>query len=324
MILKKNILIVLILTAFSLSVCRDAFSQNSSKDKPGNPMLDGHEFIVNGFIENPFLTTTLKSKLGFATSLSTEIPLLRLADTTNLKIDADISYVNGGFEYQNAIQDWAAIWVNFSGIARIGTNTASIFISGVTANSSFETGMLFKIKEWKKTYLSSSIRITNTSTTILNIFPFIRGIVDSNFNFTTNRLVNTLNPLAGEVDVRAAFSPEKHWSILSYIKGGYGENVEVDEIKNRFTYELGATANYNLNTRNDFPLGIGAGFKLNSQSPTLEYSKRLTQSYMLQLAYTGREDFLLSLESLYTVIPVNYRDVTINLSSFAFSWAYFF
>ena len=136
--------------------------------------------------------------------------------------------------------------------------------------------------------------------------------------------MSSLNPLEGQFDVRAAFSPSKPWSISSYIQGSIGENIESFNIVNRFSYELGISATYNLNTKDNFPLAIGLGIKLDSQSPTLEYTKRLTQYYMLQLAYTGRKDFLISFESLYSRIPVTFRDLTINLSSFGLSWAYYF
>jgi hypothetical protein len=149
----------------------------------------------------------------------------------------------------------------------------------------------------------------------------LTAIIDSTI---PPNIIVSLNPLIGEFDVRAGFSPAGPWSIMSYLKGSYGENIENVDIVNRFNYEIGASANYNLNTKNNFPLGIGLGFRLASNSPTLEYSKRLTQYYMFQLAYTGRNDFTISLESFYTRIPVNFRDLTVNLSSFGFNWAYYF
>ncbi|MDQ3020434.1 MAG: hypothetical protein M3R36_07685 [Bacteroidota bacterium] len=276
-------------------------------------------------MNSPFINTSLRSSLGFATSLSTEIPFLRINDSSSiLNVDADITYVNGNFQYQNAIQDWASIWINAGGVSRIGTNTASIFLSGVTANTFFEAGMLFKIKEFQKSLFSTSFRIKNTNSTILSIYPFIRSIIDSTYYLGERNIVSSLNPLSGEIDLRVAFAPSKAWGMMSYVLGGYGENIESLEIKDRFNYEFGASANYNLNPGSNIPIAIGAGLKLNSSSPTLEYTKRLTQYYMIQLAYTGREDFFLSFESLYSRIPVNYRDVTIDISSFGFSWAYYF
>lgn len=321
MILKNIILNIIFLTIIISGFPGKVFSQENKEDKPGYPILNGHQFIVNGLIKSPFVNTNLKSTLGFATSLSTEIPLLNVPNDSTLNFNADISFVNGVFEYQNAIQDWAAIWANFNGIARLGTNTASLFVSGVTTNTTFNVGMLFKIKEFRKSIFSTSLGIKNTSATILNIFPFITAIIDSTI---PPSLVTNLNPLIGEIDVRAAFSPGRPWSIMSYLKGSYGETIEKVSIVNRFNYEFGASATYDLNTKNQFPVALGAGFRIVSNSPTLEYTKRLTQYYMLQLAYTGRKDFSLGLESLYTRIPVNFRDLTINLTSFAFNWAYYF
>ncbi len=287
-------------------------------------MLDGHEFIINNFIPSPFITTKLSSGLGFATSLKTEIPLLRFADSTSLKVDADISYSNGNFEYQNALTDWAAMWINFSGVARLGTNTASVLVAGVTANTEFNIGMLFKIMEFRNSMFSSSLSINNSSSSVLNIYPFIRGLLDTTYPYSSNHIVNSFNPLSGTIDFRGAYKPDKSWSILGYLSGGYGENVEIDQIQERFIYEFGGSVNYNLNEKNHIPIGFGAAFKLNSASPTLEYTKKVTQTYMLQIAYTGRKDFIVSFESNYLRIPTNYQNVSIKLSAFSFGWAYFF
>lgn len=323
--MKKNIIYTLAIITVTFFLTGVSYSQSGSSDKSGFPKLNGKHFITNSFLKNPFVNTRLASNLGFASSLETEIPLLELRDTViNKTVIADITYVNGIFEFQYAIKDWAAIWLNMSGIARLGTNTVSIFATGVTAATTFETGMLFKIKEFKKSLISTAFSINNSSSTAINIFPFIKSLVDTTYTNPTNQLLNSLTPLSGSLDLRFAYSPGSEWSILSYIEGGYGENVKVDETTNNFFYVLGATCAYNFNEKDNFPLSVGAGFKLASNSPTLQYTKKLTQYYMLQLAYTGQKDFLLGLETNYLTIPTNFEDVTIKLSSFNFSWAYYF
>ncbi len=323
----KNILKnIIVLSVIILGIANPSFTQEIKPHILNNPRLNGNDFIINGFIPNPFLTTHLKSGLGYANSISTEIPLLTFRGDTlqNLKLTADISYINGSFEYQNAIADWAAIYLNFGGIARLGTNTASILASGVTANTNFQIGMLFKLKEYKKSLFSTSFSIKNSTSTILNIYPFIKGLTDSTYQRATDHIVNNFNPLNATLDLRSAYSPSKEWSILSYLQGSYGETLDLDSIENKFSYIFGGSVNYNLNPVNRIPIAFGAGFKLTPLSPTLNYSLRLTQSYVIQIAYTGRKDFSLSFESNYVRIPVEYTNITLNLTSYAFNWTYYF
>ena len=200
--------------------CNNLYSQTQDNGDLNLPKLNGHKFITNSFIPNPFIKSKIRSNLGFATSLETEIPLLRFGDTSNLKLNADITYASGFFEFDYAVKDWAAIWLKFSGIARLGTNTASIFVSGITANTAFETGMLFKIKEFRNSLFSSSIKIQNANSTELSIYKFIRSILDTNISINTSKLVNNFNPLSGNIDLRFAFAPSPKWSILSFIEGG--------------------------------------------------------------------------------------------------------
>ncbi|MBK8552751.1 MAG: hypothetical protein IPL53_17470 [Ignavibacteria bacterium] len=322
--MKKNILQFSFLIIFTFCLTVISFSQESQSENSDHPKLGGNKFILNNFINPPFITTKLSSNLGFATSLETEVPLLRLGDSSTVKIVADITYVNGNFQFQYALKDWAAIWLDMKGIARLGTNTASIFVSGVTANTSFETGMLFKIKEFKKSLFSTSFSISNSSSTNLNIYSFIKTLLDSTYPNPTNNIVNNTTPLSGSMDLRAAWSPSKPWSILSFVEAGYGENVQADETSNNFFYSLGASASYNFDHKHKIPLALGLGLKISSNSPTLQYTKIATQYYMIQLAYTGKKDFLISLESNYLRIPTIYQGVAIKLSSFNFSWAYFF
>ncbi len=148
--------------------------------------------------------------------------------------------------------------------------------------------------------------------------------MDSSYQLKTDNLVNTLTPLSGSVDFRFAYSPSKPWSILSYVETGYGENTDIEKTEDNFFYVFGATANYNFDYNCGFPLGVGAGFKFASNSPTLQYTKKLTQYYLFQLAYTGKKDFTISLESNFLTIPTLYDDITIKLTSVNFGWAYYF
>lgn len=323
--MNKNILHNAFIILFFFCLTETSFSQNNKLNDPSNPKLDGHEFITNGFLKNPFISTSLKSSLGFATSLSSEIPLLKLDSSSNkVKVKADITFVNGNFYFQYAIKDWASIWLNFSGIARLGTNTPSIFLSGVTANSGFETGMLFKIKEFKKSLFSTAFSISNASSTNLNLFSFLKNLYNNPDNIDSVKIINNFTPLSGSLDLRFAYSPSKPWSILSYLGAGYGENIEVNKVSNNFSYVFGATVNYNFNDKYKVPIGIGTGFKISSDSPTLQYTKIATQYYLFQLAYTGKKDFLLSFEGDFLRIPTYWNDIAINTTSYSFNWAYFF
>lgn len=323
----KNIIILFILLTsvfFNAANLSAQLKDNieNEKDRFGTgPQLDNHDFIVNSFVRNPFILTNLRTNLGFASSVETEIPLLRIDSTSeNLKIKGNISYINGLFEFQYAVKDWAAIWLNFSAIARLGTNIPSIFVSGITANTSFETGMMFKVLEFKKMLLSSSVSINNSGSTVVNIFPYLISLTDT---IPGDKLLNSYNPLTGSLDVRLAYSPGKRWSILGYAEGGYGETIGRD-IEDKFLSSFGGTVNYNLSINSKIPLSFGTGFRYNSNSPTLDDVNQWTQAYMLQIAYSGKRDFILSFEANYLRIPSKTFDITLNISSYGINWTYYF
>ncbi|MDQ3021200.1 MAG: hypothetical protein M3R36_11620 [Bacteroidota bacterium] len=285
------------------------------------PQLDGHDFIVNSFIKNPFINTNIRTSLGYATSIETDIPRLKVdSDTISKKLKGNISYISGLFEFQYAVKDWAAIWLSGSAIARLGTNVPSLFVSGITANTSFETGLMFKVLSYKKMLLSSSFSINNSGSSVISIFPYIVSQLDSTYD---NKLLESYNPLSGSVDVRLAYTPGKRWSILGYVESGYGEIIGKD-IDDRFFTSFGATANFNLSINSKTPLSFGTGFRLNSNSPTLDDVSQWTQAYLVQIAYCGKRDFLLSIEATYLRIPSRSYDLTLNLTSYGLNWTYYF
>lgn len=326
--MKKNYQQLFLSFLVIFCINKEVMSQKHDQSELYLPKLNGHKFISNTLIPNPFIKSKISSNLGFATSLETQIPLLRfdslIGNGNNaLELNADVGLATGAFEFSYAIKDWASIWINFSGIGRFGTNTATIFATGVTANSSFESGMLFKIKEFKTSMISSSIKIDNSNSTVLNLYQYIKNIIDST-DLDRNNLTQNYNSLTGNIDLRFAYAPSPKWSILAFIDGGYGEVINVDSIENKFSYSLGGSVNYDLGLTTSLPFGIGGAVRINSNTPTLQYSTALTQYYMLQLVYTGSRDFLIGLESNYVRIPTKLQDVTINLSSFNLNWSYYF
>lgn len=310
----------------------NAISQSKDNNDWSLPTLNGNKFIINSVIPSPFIKSSIKSTLGFASSLETKIPFSGLDTILNpsginsgsLDLKADIGIATGEFQFSFAIKDWASIWLELSGVGRFGTNTQTILFSGITANSAFETGMLFKVFESKKSIISTSIRINNSNSTVVNLYQFINAILDSTINIENNALTKNYNPLTGAIDVRFGYAPSPKWSIMAYVDGGYGEVIDVDTIENKFSYAFGASVNYDLGITTSIPFGFGAAFKLDSNTPTRQYFKNPTQAYMLQIIYTGSKDFTIDLESNYVAVPTRLDDVTLNLSSFSLGWAYYF
>ena len=168
--------------------------------------------------------------------------------------------------------------------------------------------------------LSSSFSISNSGYTVISIFPYIVSLEDT---IADTKLLESYNPLSGAVDLRLAYTPGKNWSVLGYLEGGYGEIVGRN-VEDKFFSTIGGTVNFNLSVDSKTPLSFGTGFKFSSNSPTLDNVKQWTQSYLAQIAYCGKRDFLLSFEATYLRIPTKSYNITVNLTSYALNWSYYY
>jgi hypothetical protein len=66
---------------------------------------------------DPFITTYLRSNTGFGLLLDARLPVLTEADTIAV-LEGDIAFALLAFEYQQAIVDFLAVRIGFTGGAR--------------------------------------------------------------------------------------------------------------------------------------------------------------------------------------------------------------
>ena len=108
------------------------------------PILDGHRFIPNSTVPDPFITSYLRSNTGFGFLLDAKIPVLTEADTVAV-LQGDIAFALLGFEYQQAIVDFLALRIGFGGAIRTGTNGETLIAEGLNASYSFGVGVTGRV-----------------------------------------------------------------------------------------------------------------------------------------------------------------------------------
>ena len=319
--------IVLCLLSIKLPAQDAASSDQETKElvqqKRRLPTLNGHNFIPTTNINQvPFITTYFRNSTGLGNAFSHEIPIYDSGGEVIITADAKITYMMLDLAYQQAVTDWLAFWIQGSGVGRVGTNAVSILSQGVSALAAIELGGLARIWHNDKAVLSAAASLRQNKLIGVDIIGFAQSIVDTGI-IDTSTLFGTIPSTRWKGGLRFAYAPNDLWGVLAFADFGSGESLAGKE-ENDTVFEMGGLASLDLNTRTKLPIGFALGYRHTSYP---EASGDLIERAGLttfRIAYTGRREFSIGLETGYTVAPIVDTDKTLNFGSLVFNIQYFF
>jgi hypothetical protein len=262
------------------------------------PQLGDHTFIVNELVGDPFIKTYVRTSLGVGKVTDFEVPLAIIEGDTILGFKGDLLLAILEFEYQQAVKDWIASWGSVRLAGRLGTGVQSLLASGVTANVEFELGWLFKLYKSERAMLSGSLSINNGDVTGINVLQFVEDVIRGEEAL----LVQTTPSLHGGGGLRFAYGVSDLLGFYLIANLGYGESVDRQAASGWFV-DTGGIASINIANRTSVPLGWGIGFRTASVPVTTDLDNDVTEA-LVRMAYTGTDDFSISLDLNYGDVPV--------------------
>ena len=267
------------------------------------PHLGGHQFTVNTLTGDPFVKTYIRNTLGIGKSIDLFVPIIEIDDGQVLGLKGDLLKAILEFEYQQAVKDWVAFRVQVRVAGRLGTGTQSLLASGVTANTGFEFGWLFKLAEGEKTALSATLNLWNNSVTVVDFLGFVDGVV----NPPSQSLVKTVPSTRGGGGLRYAWAASDLVGFIFKSETGMGESVDRSNSDEWF-FNFATAADFDLKTKTAVPLGLALGYKFDTFPEAGEELANVKHDLVFRISYTGTTDFLLSLDFSYGWFKV--KDIT--------------
>ena len=273
------------------------------------PHLNGHQFTTNTLTGDPFVNTYIRNTLGIGQSLDLFVPIIEIGDPPEhvLGLKGDLLKAILEFEYQQAVKDWVAFRVQVRVLGRLGTGAQSLLATGVTANTGFEFGWLFKLAEGEKTALSGTLNLWNNSVTVIDFLGFVDDVVNPPPPPLTPSLVKTVPTTRGGGGLRYAWAASDLVGFIFKGETGMGESVDRSDGDEWF-FNLAAAADFDLKTKTDVPLGLALGYKFDTFPEGGEEFVDAMHDLVFRIAYTGTTDFLLSLD--FTYGRINFKDTT--------------
>ncbi len=282
-----------------ISVPTAAAGQSDADGK--RPQLGEHRFIVNTLTRDPFPRTYLRQQLGVGKVLDVDIlPEIEIAGDTIGGQKGNLLFANLEIEYMQRLDDWVSVWGQVNVNARLGDDLGALLGQGVTVVNGFELGWLFRVLSREKVQLAATANLWNGSFTGIDLVGFVEDIVNDS---VTPRLVRKTPTLRGGGGLRLAWAANRWLGINATGEVGYGEAIDRRDEDKTFVHLAGG-ASVDLMPLINTPIG----FALAADWDTYprqggDLSQNLTR-IELRLAYTGREDFLVSLDLGWARLPL--------------------
>lgn len=300
---------------------QDIYSQTADNDLEV-PYLDTHQFMTNNFVKDPFLKTSVRNSLGMGKALDVEIPLVVIDGEELLALRGDILFLTLDFEYQHRVKDWLGVWARLLVLGRLGSGTEALISQGITAISGFDLGWLFKLHQTRKTQLSGSLGLTNTSSTIVNILDFVNGIIEGDFS-SNNKLVRNIPSLRANSGLRYAWAMNDFFGTYLLGELNFGQSA-VERNYGKLFYRFGGVLDFDLSTRTVLPFGVALGSVFSSLPRTGDLTKKNTQSFFLKIGYNTETNFIIGIETSLDVIPLESTGKSLKAGLTTINMQYFF
>lgn len=310
-----------LVVALALGLLVPTLASAQTRDPSLTRTLNGHRFIPSALIGDPFISTLVRTETGggIASKVSRDIQNPAL-DSLIQKLVGDIAFMTLAFEYQYALTDWLALSAEVSGAARIGTGPQSVLSSGITSMFGAKFRATARMLQREKWLLSATARFQPTKQYRLDVLGFAERVIEEGKVSEDNSLVIQSNGIGSAGGVSAAYAPRPWLGFVFQGELGYADRYR----DNGLAWNVGTLASIDLNPLYGVPLGFTVSGK--QDSFVLENSD-LTEkqtSFGWGVAYTGRSDFSLNLETNHLSVPLIDSDDTIGANMFRFNLRYYF
>ena len=296
---------------------RDSIILKSVKNLP---VLNNFRFISSDVINNPFITSYIKTSVGAGTAVNLTSYIKDLDGNILEKFSGRISFITADILFQIAVNNWMALSGKYEGFARLGTNTYTILTSGISYATGYSLGAKVKIWGNNKMMLSGSLDYNRSKVFLYSIYEFAKKVLESG-TINKNLLVRD-DIISTFISVDYAFAPADWCGLLAVAGWGVGNPFNS---KDRGNVRVGLATSVDFDNIKyvGIPVGVLLSVKFNSFLESGENNTNVL-TYGLRIGYTGHKDFDVGIENTYQSLNYQLSDEKINTLLTAIKLRYYF
>ena len=288
------------------------------------PILNGFRFIPSDLIDNPFITSYLKSNVGAGLALDLKAYPKDLDGEVIDTLSGDLAFISMGWDLQIAVNDWLAFKAGYSGIARLGSNAFTLLTSGISYAAGYTLDAKVKIWDNDKMMLSGSVDYSSSQVSLYSIYDFVKEVVDSDTISTDaqDQLLAKDNVRSTFISFNYAYAPTEWCGILANAGWGAG-NIFKEKTKGNIRLGVAAAFDFDNIKTIGFPIGFLLSARYNSFSESGERGTNVL-TYGFRIGYTGHKDFDVGVETKYQSLNYENSDEKINMLLIGLKIRYYF
>lgn len=312
-----NRILAFILVLFLNAVCCGYIKSQEVQGQ--KPELNDHTFIPVSFMKSPFNNTSLMLPIGIGSTANFDFAPQNPALDTLKGLSGEILFADLGFRYHQKVQDWINFYLKLGLTARLGTNFESLLSQGFNTVVSFEIGTMIKLYQTEKTRLSLSAEVQNYDANFVDFNSFITDVINGNSN---PRIVRDIPALAAGGGLHFAWGINDLFGVRGEATYAYGETFTRG--KSSGLYSITGGVDVDFYKRFSVPVGIALTFTHTTEPDIVYVDDRSGRTFFWKLAYTGRKDFDLGIESGVMVLPLENLDEKPRIDMVNVVMCYFF
>jgi len=294
---------------FMLLVGEIAAQSDSTSRLRKIPTMNGHSFPSMMHFKSSFINTSIYATLGMGTTSLLQYEGVTVGDYTILQFQGKILFVNAEVQYQQKINSWLALYLNFALAGRLGTEMSTILVEGVNTISGGDIGWLIKIKKSKKLNLSGSIYLRTYKGNFISVSQYFEDIIN---NAPDPGVINNVPAMSAGVGLQTAYAFNNMFGMQAHAQFLYGEAFSYEH--NKAFYTFGLVGDVDFNPRHNAPVGLALGYTITSAPQIVMSTGEYANIFMGKISYTDSDDFELGLQySFYKVeIEGSGKDPSVN------------
>lgn len=288
------------------------------------PILNNFRFIPSDVIDNPFITSYVKTSVGVGAALDLKSYIRDLQGNVLDTLTGKLSFVSMNIQFQLALTDWIALNASYGGAARLGSNAYTILTSGISYTVGYKLGAKIRIWGNDQMMLSGSVDYASGKVFLYSIYDFLKNVVESDTidASSRNNLLEKDNVARTFVNLNYAYAPTDWCGILAVAGWGVGKTFK-NKDKGNTRLGLAASIDFENIKYIGFPIGVLASIKYNSYSESGENTTDVV-TYGIRIGYTGHKDFDIGIENTYQSLNYERSDEKINTLLTAIKVRYYF
>lgn len=282
----------------SLTICVFSSFESWSQDKMYIPTLNGHRFISNRIVTDPFIKSSFRVNMGLGESMKVNLPSISIGDTTITPSAGTLIFANLNGRLDIKLNENVAYHLRVSLSARLGAEPSSLYTNGLNTIVGIHNAWKIRLFRNKKHYLSTMVGISTYDASVINISKFISDIINDRPGADISQDINVLQGFI-DLNYAYAFGSLVGMNLMGHFS--YGDLFESGKSGEQGTASI--ALDLNLYPKTKVPLGLSAAYGYASipEYTTAQYNS--TSIFNAKLAYTGSDSFIISLDAASFTAP---------------------